>query len=96
MLISLFSTGNKIGISNKFQKPQGKFQNKFQKGAPSKFAKGDSNPKADVAKPAEKVDWNKFKQDKKELRLKRKAARTGFDKIHEAKQIYEKLKWYFH
>lgn len=47
-------------------------------------------------KPAatEKVDWNKFKQDKKDLRLKRKMAKTGFDKISEAKQIYEKLKWY--
>lgn len=89
----------------KFQKPQqGKFQGKFQKpgaGGPGKFGKpsdGNSKPAnaaaAATAAAAEKVDWNKFKQEKKELRQKRKAARTGFDKIQEAKQLYEKLKWY--
>lgn len=89
------SIGNKGGKPNKFQgKPQGKFQGKPQ-GKFQKDESGKSN-KADASKPAttEKVDWSKFKQEKKELRMKRKQTRTGFDKIHEAKQIYEKLKWY--
>lgn len=93
MLTSIvFSTGNKFGKSNKFQKPQGKFQGKFQKVAANKDGKPDGQSES-VA--PEKVDWTKYKQDKKELRLRRKATRTGFDKIHEAKQLYEKLKWYF-
>lgn len=84
--------GDKFGNKNKFQK--GKFQNgqgKFQKTAPGKFAKPDGQTKP--ATTSEKVDWNKFKQEKKELRLKRKSAKTGFDKISEAKKIYEQLKW---
>ncbi|XP_031628885.1 protein penguin [Contarinia nasturtii] len=84
------NSGNKFGKpNNKFQKPNGKFQGKFQKPAPNKFDKSDGQ-----TQPAgtEKKDWNKFKQEKKELRLKRKAARIGFDKVHEAKQLYEKLK----
>lgn len=95
-----FSGAKKFG-NGKFQKPQGKFQNgqgkfqngKFQKGAPGKPIKteGQANPVA-----PEKVDWTKFKQEKKDLRMKRKVAKSGFDQIHEAKQIYEKLKWYVH
>lgn len=83
----------KFGGANKGQKPPGKFQNgkgKFQKPVPGKVIKEEGQPKP-VA--TEKVDWNKFKQDKKDLRLKRKMTKTGFDKISEAKQIYEKLKW---
>lgn len=75
-----FITGNKFGKSNKFQKPHGKLQGKSDK--------IDGKPVA-----SEKVDWTKFKQEKKELRLKRKVSRIGFDKIHEVKQLYEKLKW---
>lgn len=88
-----FLLGKKFGNTNKGQKPQGKFQNskgKFQKPVAGKFAKPiESKPAA-----AEKVDWNKFKQEKKDLKLKRKAAKSGFEQIQEAKQIYEKLKWY--
>lgn len=84
-------------FANKGDKPHGKFQNgkgKFQKPAPfakvGKFEKSDDQSKP---APTEKKDWNKFKQEKKDLRLKRKMAKTGFEKISEAKQIYEKLKW---
>lgn len=67
-------------------KPAGKFTKSGDKGA------AGANGAVPEVKP-EKVDWTKFKQDKKDLKLKRKAAKAGFDKIQEAKQIYEKLKW---
>lgn len=88
-----YSAGNKFGKPNQFQKPKGK----FQKPTPGKFGKstdGPAKPAAALTPAPEKVDWNKFKQEKKELRLKRKASKLGFDKIQEAKRIYEKLKWY--
>lgn len=48
-------------------------------------------------KPPEKQDWNKMKQEKKELKLKRKERRVNNKDIYEltsqAKKIYEKLKW---
>lgn len=93
--LSQFPAGKKFGGPDKGQKPGGKFQNgkgKFQKPAPGKFTKPDGQTQQPAA--PEKVDWTKFKQDKKDLRLKRKMTRTGFDKVNEAKQIYEKLKWY--
>ncbi|XP_067640488.1 protein penguin [Eurosta solidaginis] len=40
----------------------------------------------------EKTDWRKFKQEKKELKLKRKQAKDSYEISVEAKQIYEKLK----
>ncbi|XP_022209174.2 protein penguin [Drosophila obscura] len=40
----------------------------------------------------EKQDWNKFKKDKKELKLKRKSTRDTYEITKEAKQIYEKLR----
>uniref|UniRef100_A0A1A9WZ92 PUM-HD domain-containing protein n=1 Tax=Glossina brevipalpis TaxID=37001 RepID=A0A1A9WZ92_9MUSC len=40
----------------------------------------------------EKTDWRKFKQDKKELRLKRKKVKDSYEICAEAKKIYEKLK----
>lgn len=92
--------GKKCDGPNKTGNPFKKFQNgkgKFQKPAAGKFQKFDKPIKSeDQAKPAppEKVDWNKFKQEKKELKQKRKAAKTGFEKVNEAKQIYEKLKWF--
>lgn len=100
IILQYFTSGNKqFGKPNKFQKPQGKFQKsqgkfrgKFQKPAADKFGKPTDCPSKPAPAP-EKVDWTKFKQEKRELRLKRKATKTGFDKIQEAKQLYEKLKW---
>lgn len=86
--LQFYSLGNKFVNKNKFQK--GKFPNapgKFQKPATGKSDKPDAQ-----AKP-EKVDWNKFKQEKKELKIKRKSTKTGIDKINEAKKLYEQLKW---
>lgn len=40
----------------------------------------------------EKTDWKKVKQEKKELKLKRKSTKSGFEKVQEAKQLYEQLK----
>ncbi|KAH8294499.1 hypothetical protein KR044_005278, partial [Drosophila immigrans] len=40
----------------------------------------------------EKTDWNKFKQDKKELKLKRKRTRDTYEVTVEVKKIYEQLK----
>lgn len=85
------------------KKPTGKFANgkvgKFQKpaNAASKFIKTEGAPVNQSAPPppaTEKVDWKKFKQEKKDLKIKRKATKVGFDQISEAKQIYERLKWY--
>ncbi|KAL9882258.1 pumilio and CPL domain-containing protein penguin [Glossina fuscipes fuscipes] len=39
----------------------------------------------------EKTDWRKFKQDKKELKLKRKKVKDSYEICVEAKKIYEKL-----
>lgn len=88
MNCSIVLSGKKFEGANR-----GKFQN-----AKGKFGKPVPGKSDDQSKPAapEKVDWNKFKQEKKDLRLKRKVTKTGFEKIQEAKQLYEKLKWYFH
>lgn len=91
----------KTGGANKDRKPTGKFANgkvgKFQKpaNAAGKFIKTEGAPAKESAPPpaTEKVDWKKFKQEKKDLKLKRKATKVGFDQISEAKQIYERLKW---
>ncbi|XP_030380731.1 protein penguin [Scaptodrosophila lebanonensis] len=40
----------------------------------------------------EKKDWAKFKQEKKDLKLKRKSSRDTYEITKEAKQIYEKLR----
>lgn len=42
----------------------------------------------------EKQDWNKFKKDKKDLKLKRKQGKDLFELTVEGKKLYEKLKWY--
>lgn len=68
-----------VGRVNKFKKPDGK---------DGKFDKNQENPA-----PVEKKDWNKFKQEKKDLKKTRKATKYNFDKMHDAKQLYEKLKW---
>lgn len=69
-----------MGKPNKFQKKNGKAG--FTKNIQAKST------------PPEKKDWNKFKKEKKELKKARKATKCSFEGIHEAKQIYEKLKWY--
>ncbi|XP_017143234.1 protein penguin [Drosophila miranda] len=86
-----------------FKPGNNKPNNKF-KSAP-KFAKKSDNTKAKpgaghnkfAGKPVcsgqpEKQDWNKFKQEKKELKLKRKSTRDTYEITKEAKQIYEKLR----
>ncbi|KAF5284397.1 hypothetical protein FQA39_LY17072 [Lamprigera yunnana] len=39
--------------------------------------------------PNEKPDWNKIKQEKKDLRIKRKKTNTLFDVVMEAKKVFE-------
>ncbi|XP_036319281.1 protein penguin isoform X2 [Rhagoletis pomonella] len=59
-----------------------------------KFGKNGKKPGLKGAAPgeSEKTDWRKFKQEKKELKLKRKQAKDSYEVSVEAKQIYEKLK----
>ncbi|XP_017487674.1 PREDICTED: protein penguin-like isoform X2 [Rhagoletis zephyria] len=59
-----------------------------------KFGKNGKKPGLKGAAPGEgeKTDWRKFKQEKKELKLKRKQAKDSYEVSVEAKQIYEKLK----
>lgn len=56
-----------------------------------KFAK-KGNP--GINAPEKIEDWNKFKKEKKELRIKRIKSRTkdNFDRIQEAKKMGEKLR----
>lgn len=80
---------------NKFA---GKPGNKFAGHRPgNKFAGkpkfGDKNSASnDKNGEPEKTDWRKFKQDKKDLKLKRKQSKNTYEISIEAKQIYEKLK----
>ena len=87
-----------LGKDNKLKgKADGKFANKpgnkFAHRPGNKFA---GKPKFDEKQPAEgqteKTDWRKFKQDKKDLKLKRKQSKSTYELSIEAKQIYEKLK----
>lgn len=80
---------------------QSKSKPNLFKGKPSTFlhgklpnAKGEpfSRKKVTETKPAEKTDWNKFKKEKKELKLKRKQTKDSYEIAVEAKKIYEKLK----
>lgn len=97
------SSDKSVGGPNKVKKSSAKFANdkkgKFQKSATTtaegKFVKTEGDHTKSPAPPpaTEKVDWKKFKLDKKDLKLKRKATKVGFDQISEAKQIYERLKW---
>ncbi|XP_061398364.1 protein penguin-like [Musca vetustissima] len=82
--------GNKFAgnPNNKFAKnPNNKFAGKPKFGKPE----GDGGAGGGDAKP-EKTDWNKFKQEKKDLKLKRKQGKDTYEISIEAKQIYEKLK----
>lgn len=81
--------------------------NKFSKGkgqpglGASKFSKfgTDRKPikqeKDGQQTSTEKVDWNKFKKEKKDLKMQRKGKgnKDLFELISQAKKIYELLKW---
>ncbi|XP_068159994.1 protein penguin [Drosophila tropicalis] len=58
--------------------------NKF-KGKP-----GQAGPP--TPQPGEKQDWAKFKQEKKDLKLKRKSSRDTYEVSKQIMQIYEKLR----
>lgn len=84
--------GNSSGVAgkfnNKFQKPTGKFIKKEDdKNEDKKF--DNSQQKTSTEKP----DWSKFKQDKKDLKLKRKGTKDLFEVTAQAKVLYEQLKW---
>lgn len=88
---------------------KGASNNKFARGkgqaalGPSRFSKfaGDRKPNIKQEKDdkqqtsTEKVDWNKFKKEKKELKLQRKGKSNKdlFEITSQAKKIYESLKW---
>lgn len=86
------------GKDSKFKgKGDSKFAGKPGSRPGNKFA---GKPKFGDKKPAEggdklgepeKTDWRKFKQDKKDLKVKRKQSKNTYDISIEAKQIYEKL-----
>lgn len=71
--------------SNKFTHRPG---NKFA--AKPSFGANKSNNET-LGEP-DKTDWRKFKQDKKDLKLKRKQSKNTYEISIEAKKIYEKLK----
>nr|XP_016937255.1 protein penguin [Drosophila suzukii] len=84
------------GAFKKFDKPGPDGAKKFGGGG-NKFAEGNKfrgKPQAQPQAPAEgeKQDWNKFKQEKKDLKLKRKSSKDTYEITKEAKQIYEKLR----
>ncbi|KAI8033828.1 protein penguin [Drosophila gunungcola] len=93
---------NKSGTGNfkKFDKSGGAAGGfkKFDKGGGAGAAGGNKfrgKPQAQQTQaPAEgeKQDWNKFKQEKKDLKLKRKSSKDTYEITKEAKQIYEKLR----
>ncbi|XP_044759898.1 protein penguin [Coccinella septempunctata] len=53
-------------------------------------SKGDNNKKAKIDEKPE--DWGLFKKQKKELKLKRKQAKTNFDVVTQAKKLGEILR----
>ncbi|XP_023295770.2 protein penguin [Lucilia cuprina] len=89
------------GAAGKDSKFKGKGDNKFAGKPGNKFAPRPGNKFAGKPKfgeknatdgEPEKTDWRKFKQDKKDLKLKRKQTKNTYEISIEAKQIYEKLK----
>lgn len=82
--------------NNKFKGDGGKrgFEgknNKFAGKKPQFNGKGpNSGPPAAAG---EKQDWNKFKKEKKDLKLKRKSTRDTYEITQEVKKIYEQVKW---
>ncbi|XP_037938189.1 protein penguin [Teleopsis dalmanni] len=79
-------SGHNENANKKNFKPGG------NKTANAKFVNKNTKGKNEQGKTNEKTDWNKFKKDKKELKLKRKQAKDSYQISIEAKQIYEKLK----
>lgn len=80
-------TGSKPGHTGGAGGAKKNFQNKFA-----------GKPTADLnatANPFEKQDWNKFKKDKKDLKLKRKQGdnKDLFELTVDAKKVYEELRW---
>lgn len=73
------------------------YQGKKPDGRPGRTFQNHGGRPFGSQKPPEKQDWNKMKQEKKELKLKRKERRVNNKDIYEltsqAKKIYEKLKW---
>ncbi|XP_037818715.1 protein penguin [Lucilia sericata] len=89
------------GGAGKDSKFKGKGDSKFAGKPGNKFAPRPGNKFAGKPKfgeknatdgEPEKTDWRKFKQDKKDLKLKRKQSKNTYEISIEAKQIYEKLK----
>lgn len=86
-------------------KQESKFGGKLEKRSfkdakkrlPGKFhGKGEGKFPANKISGQDKQDWKAYKQQKKELRIKRKEKQKTkdlMDIMNEAKQIYEKLKW---
>ncbi|EDV92461.1 protein penguin [Drosophila grimshawi] len=79
-------------------KPGNKFKANGKRGfegknSSNKFATGKPHP-GKGATPAtdEKQDWTKFKQEKKDLKLKRKSTRDTYEITQEVKKIYEQVK----
>ncbi|XP_064538641.1 protein penguin [Drosophila montana] len=77
---------------------KGKPVNKFKtagkrgfEGKNNKFANG-GKPQAGQNEVSEKQDWTKFKQEKKELKLKRKSKCDTYEVTQEVKKIYEQVK----
>lgn len=83
---------NNVGAKGK---PVNKFKTAGKRGFEgknNKFAAG-GKPQAGQNEVSEKQDWNKFKQEKKELKLKRKSNRDTYEVTQEVKKIYEQVKW---
>ncbi|XP_016994988.2 protein penguin [Drosophila takahashii] len=84
------------GPGKKFDKPGADGGRKFGGGGGNSNNKFRGKPvkQAQPQAPAEgeKQDWNKFKQEKKDLKLKRKSSKDTYEITKEAKQIYEKLR----
>lgn len=82
--------------NNKFKGDGGKrgFEgknNKFAGKKPQFNGKGHNSGAPAAA--GEKQDWNKFKKEKKDLKLKRKSTRDTYEITQEVKKIYEQVKW---
>nr|CAI5855373.1 unnamed protein product [Callosobruchus analis] len=77
--------------SNQDQIKKSKFA-KSQTGPPGSFKQTKANKFVPKGKTEKIEDWNKFKKQKKELKLKRKQSKSGFDVIVRAKQIGEELR----
>ncbi|XP_054731365.1 protein penguin [Anastrepha obliqua] len=67
-------------------------KNIARNGGSGKFGKNRIGEDGATYVEGEKTDWRKFKQEKKELQLKRKQAKGSYEVLVEAKKIYEKLK----